>query len=148
MTYIFYKAKAVPLHAMKALGGRGGITPTHSWPRHYMGLSGQRHAPEVFTLSKGPPVPIVQEAGWTPESVWTQRIEKKNLPGIEPRSPSRPARSQTLYRLVYAAHIHFCNLQLIHFTISWTEETLFGTHSVCKNLYTITCFATTCLYVQ
>jgi hypothetical protein len=27
-------AKAVPLHAMEALGGRGGIAPTHSRPRH------------------------------------------------------------------------------------------------------------------
>jgi hypothetical protein len=26
--------KAVPLHAMEALGGRGGIAPTHSQPRH------------------------------------------------------------------------------------------------------------------
>jgi hypothetical protein len=25
---------------------------------------------------KGPPVPIVQEAGWAPEPVWTQRIEE------------------------------------------------------------------------
>jgi hypothetical protein len=25
-----YKAKAVPLHAMKTLGGRGSIGPTHS----------------------------------------------------------------------------------------------------------------------
>jgi hypothetical protein len=36
------KVKAVPLHATKALGGRGYI-------------------------------PIVQEAGWAPEPVWTQR---------------------------------------------------------------------------
>jgi hypothetical protein len=28
------KAKAVPLHATKALGGREGIAPTHSRPRH------------------------------------------------------------------------------------------------------------------
>jgi hypothetical protein len=28
------KAKAVPLHTMKALGGRGDIAPTHSRPRH------------------------------------------------------------------------------------------------------------------
>jgi hypothetical protein len=28
------KAKAVPLHAMKALGGRGSIAPTHSRHRH------------------------------------------------------------------------------------------------------------------
>jgi hypothetical protein len=26
--------KAVPLHAMEALGGRGVIAPTHSRPRH------------------------------------------------------------------------------------------------------------------
>jgi hypothetical protein len=26
--------KAVPLHAMEALGGRGGVTPIHSGPRH------------------------------------------------------------------------------------------------------------------
>jgi hypothetical protein len=28
------QSKAVPLHAMEALGGRGGIDPTHSRPRH------------------------------------------------------------------------------------------------------------------
>jgi hypothetical protein len=26
---------------------------------------------------KGPPVPIVQEAGWAPEPVWTQRLEEE-----------------------------------------------------------------------
>jgi hypothetical protein len=48
---------------------------------------------------KGPTVPIVQEAGLAPEPVWTQRLKEKALPlpGIEPRSPGRPARSQTLY---------------------------------------------------
>jgi hypothetical protein len=28
---------------------------------------------------KGPPVPIVQEAGWAPEPVWTERIEEKSV---------------------------------------------------------------------
>jgi hypothetical protein len=28
------KSKAVPLHAVEALGGRGGIAPTHYLPRH------------------------------------------------------------------------------------------------------------------
>jgi hypothetical protein len=30
----YKKGKAVLLHAMEALGGRGGIAPTHSLPRH------------------------------------------------------------------------------------------------------------------
>jgi hypothetical protein len=29
---------------------------------------------------KGHPVPIVQESGWDPEPVWTQRLEKNLLP--------------------------------------------------------------------
>jgi hypothetical protein len=28
------EGKAVPVHAMKALGGRGGIAPAHSRPQH------------------------------------------------------------------------------------------------------------------
>jgi hypothetical protein len=28
---------------------------------------------------KGPPVPIVQEAGWAPEPVWTQGLEEKSF---------------------------------------------------------------------
>jgi hypothetical protein len=36
---------------------------------------------------KGPPVPIVQEAGWAPEQVWTQRLEEKS---------SAPAGDRTL----------------------------------------------------
>jgi hypothetical protein len=31
---LLLKAKADPLHAMEALGGRGGIAPIHSRPRH------------------------------------------------------------------------------------------------------------------
>jgi hypothetical protein len=59
-----------------------------------MEVSGQRHAPAVLLPpGKGPPVPIVQEAGWAPEPVWTQRIEEKSF------APGRPARSQTLYCL-------------------------------------------------
>jgi hypothetical protein len=56
------------------------------------------HPGRVLPPGKGPPVPIGQEAGWAPEPVWTQRLEEKSpLPGIEPRSPGRPVRSQTLY---------------------------------------------------
>jgi hypothetical protein len=34
ITGVIYKAKAVPLHAVEALGGRGGIAPAHSQLRH------------------------------------------------------------------------------------------------------------------
>ena len=46
-------------------------------------------------------VPIVQEAGWAPGPVWTG-VENLAPTGI--RSPDRPARSQSLYRLSYPAH--------------------------------------------
>jgi hypothetical protein len=36
---------------------------------------------------KGPPVPTVQEAGWTPELVWTQRIEEKPSASVGDRTP-------------------------------------------------------------
>jgi hypothetical protein len=43
---------------------------------------------------KGPPVPIVQEAGWAPESVWTQRLEEKSFVPAGDRTPI--ARSSSL----------------------------------------------------
>jgi hypothetical protein len=30
----------------------------------------------ALSPGKGPPVPIVQESGWAPEQVWTQRLEE------------------------------------------------------------------------
>jgi hypothetical protein len=32
-----------------------------------------------FSSRKGPPVPIVQEAGWAPAPVWTPRLEEKSF---------------------------------------------------------------------
>jgi hypothetical protein len=56
-----------------------------------MGVSGQRHAPAALLLpGKGPPVRIVQEAGWAPEPVWTQRLEEKSFaPGGDRTSIAR-----------------------------------------------------------
>jgi hypothetical protein len=45
-------------------------------------------------------VPTVQEAGWAPGPVWTGA---ENLAPTGIRSPDRPARSQSLYRLNYPA---------------------------------------------
>jgi hypothetical protein len=57
---------------------------------------------------KVPPVPIGQEAGWSPEPVWTLRLEKNPLPlaGDRPQSPDRPVHSQTL---LMTAGIEFKN---------------------------------------
>jgi len=53
----------------------------------------------LFTPGKDP-VPIVQEAGWAPGPVWTVA---ENLASTGIRSPDRPDRSQSLYRLRYSA---------------------------------------------
>jgi hypothetical protein len=55
----------------------------------------------ALPLEKGPPVSIVQEAGWAPEPVWTQRLEEKILCLCRGPNPGRPVRSQTLYWLSY-----------------------------------------------
>jgi hypothetical protein len=46
--YLTKKAKTVPLQATKVLGWKGGIAPTHSRPRHLMGVNGQRHDPAAL----------------------------------------------------------------------------------------------------
>jgi len=54
-----------------------------------------------FTPGKDP-VPILQEAGWTPGPVWTGGKSRPHRDS----TPDRPARSQSLYRLTYTAHIY------------------------------------------
>jgi hypothetical protein len=66
---ILLKAKAVPLHAMKAFVGRAAIAPTHSRTLHYMGVSGVTPRPR-FSPGDRTPVPFVQEAGRASEPVW------------------------------------------------------------------------------
>ena len=58
----------------------------------------------LFTPRKDP-VPIVQEAGWAPRPVWTGA---ENLISTGIRSPERPARNQSLYRLHYPAYEFVC----------------------------------------
>jgi len=62
-----------------------------------LGVGGQRHAPAAFTPGKDL-VPIVQEAGWVPGLVWTGA---ENFVPTGIRSPDRPLRSVSLYRLSY-----------------------------------------------
>jgi len=62
-----------------------------------MELGGQRKPPGRFTPRKNP-VPILYEAGWAPEPVWTGA---ENLAPTGIRFPNRPARSKSLYWLRY-----------------------------------------------
>ena len=64
-----------------------------------MGVSGQRQAPDALPPGKDP-VPIVQEAGWAPGT--------ENLAPTGIRSPDRPARSESLYRLRYPGRHIVC----------------------------------------
>ena len=57
--------------------------------------------PWLHFISRKDPVPILQEAGWAPGSVWTGRKSRFHRDSI----PDRPARSQSLYRLSYPAHM-------------------------------------------
>ena len=50
-----------------------------------------------FTPGKDP-IPTVQEAGWAPGPFWT---DAEDLAPTGIRSPARPARSESLYRLSY-----------------------------------------------
>jgi hypothetical protein len=59
-----------------------------------MGVGGQPRR-NCFTPGKDP-VPLVLEAGWASEPVWTG-VENLAPTGIQ--SPDRPARSELLYRL-------------------------------------------------
>ena len=68
----------------------------------------------LFTPAKDT-VPIVQEAGWDPGPVWTGG---ENLAIIGIRSPDRPVRSQSLYRLSYPAHMQLIRSLIIQRVVS------------------------------
>jgi hypothetical protein len=56
-----------------------------------MGVSGQRHSPAaLYPRGKDPRYPFVQEAGWAPEPVWTQRIDEKSFAPARDRTPYLP----------------------------------------------------------
>jgi hypothetical protein len=63
---------------------RGGTAPS----RHYMGVSGQLHAPVPLPPRKEPPVPTQCEAGSAPQSVWTLRRREKSLALPRNRTPT------------------------------------------------------------
>ena len=81
-------------------GSRGIALPFHDHSTR-MGWGVSLTPRPLFTPGKNP-VPIVQEAGWAPQLVWTGA---ENLTPTGIQSPDHPARSQSLYRLRYPAHM-------------------------------------------
>jgi hypothetical protein len=61
----------------------GGV---HHWLKGRI-TSEERKPPRFYPRGKDPPVPIVQEAGWAPEPVWTQRLEEKPFAPAGDRTP-------------------------------------------------------------
>jgi hypothetical protein len=65
---------------MEALGGRGSMAPTHSGPRHYMGVSGQRHASAALYLrGKDPRYPLYRRLGGPQSRSGHKRIEETSF---------------------------------------------------------------------
>jgi hypothetical protein len=69
--------KAVPLHATEAWGERR--YSLYSFTTSALDGGEWSVSRPGRALPPGAPVPIVQEAGWAPGSVWTQRIEEKSF---------------------------------------------------------------------
>jgi hypothetical protein len=79
--YIYMKAKAVPLHATKALGAGGRRHSTYSFSTSglYGGEWSASRSGRALAPGTKPPVPTVQEAGCATEPVWTERLEEESF---------------------------------------------------------------------
>jgi hypothetical protein len=64
---------------MKALGGKEYSSYSLSTSALDEGDWSASRPGRALPLGKGPPMPIVQEAGWASELVWTQRLEEKSF---------------------------------------------------------------------
>jgi hypothetical protein len=80
----YKKGKAVPLRSIEAHLGNSRYSS-------YSFLTSALERGEWSASRPGgplPPVPIVQEVGWAPEPVWTQRLEGKSRASIGDQTPT------------------------------------------------------------
>jgi hypothetical protein len=88
-------SKPVPLRHADAKGERSYSSDSFL-ASHYMGVSGQRHAPAVlYYRGKEPRYPLDRRLGG-PQLIWTQRLEKKLFSSAGDQTPCRSICSQTL----------------------------------------------------
>lgn len=84
-----------------------------------------------FTPGKAPK-PIVQKAGWFSRPVW---MGTENLVHTGIRSPGRPSRSDSLYRLHHpVGHYGEAPVGILSVTLVFLEEILRGPSSVPKTM--------------
>jgi len=75
--------------------------------------------PQPHFTPRKDPVPISQEAGWTPGPVWTGRKSRPHQDAIADRT----ARSQLLYWLSYLAHhFHTVHKQIYNRHVTYKEK--------------------------
>ena len=89
---------------------------------------GANVTPRPLFTSRKDPVPIVQEAGWTPGPVWTCA---ENLAPTGIWSPDCPSRSQLVYRQRHPAHSIGNASPLLHNT---EQNCLCCSHSVLSGI--------------
>jgi hypothetical protein len=90
---------------------------------------GRALAPE-----KGPPEPIVQEAGWAPEPVWTQRLQEKSSCLRRGSNTDRPV-VQPVFR-----HYTDCATLLTAVHYATQVNHIFFTYGCCMKLFSNTLF--------
>jgi hypothetical protein len=88
--YIYIKAKkdkAVPLLSIEAhLGDRRYSSYSFLTSALEGGEWSASRPGRALPSGKEPPVPTVQEAGWAPQPVWTQRLEEKSSASVGDRT--------------------------------------------------------------
>jgi hypothetical protein len=120
-----------------ALGGRGGTAPTLFLNSAREGGEWSASRPgRALPPGKEPPVPIVQEAGWAPEPVWTRRLEEKCSASVGDRTPA--------VQSVVRHYTDWANL-LIHTANETSEEMIFKIFCMniitrCVNNHYLTCW--------
>jgi hypothetical protein len=61
---------------MESYWGSGGIAPPILWRRHYMEVSGQIHAPDLYPQGKSPSYPLDRKLGG-PRAVLVAVVKRK-----------------------------------------------------------------------